>query len=91
MRLNSVLCINFVSSDGDVDSYIFIPLSIEIELQNNETRQGEDNIVDKNYTNLIDMTIWWNEDGGDYNGSNYDWSDYDNIDFTSHDISADEM
>ena len=57
MRLNSVLCINFVSSDGDVDSYIFIPLSIEIDLQNNETRQGEDNIVDKNYTNLIDMTI----------------------------------
>ena len=33
-------------------SYIFIPLRIEVNLQNNEARQGEDYIVNKNDTNL---------------------------------------
>ena len=38
-------------------SYIFIPLRIEVNLQNNEARQGEDYIVNKNDTNL--KWRWW--------------------------------
>ena len=38
-------------------SYIFIPLRIEVNLQNNEARQGEDYIVNENDTNL--KLRWW--------------------------------
>ena len=35
-----------------VDPYIFIPLRIEIELENNEGRQSEDNVVGENDAHL---------------------------------------
>ena len=51
--LHVALAIFFSSHSVQLQiSYIFIPLRIEVNLQNNEARQGEDYIVNKNDTNL---------------------------------------
>ena len=36
----------------DIDSYIFVALSIDINLQDDEARQCEDYVVDENDANL---------------------------------------